>query len=334
MLLDHIKNIWCNSNSDHYEYVLNWLAAVFQRPALPGETALVLKSGEGAGKNTILDIITRAFGVHGIACTKPSDVTGEFNDHLATAVFVFLNEAVWGGHREGAGSLRGWITDPEHTVNRKFLPKFKIRNCSHIVLCANADWVAPIGLDDRRFFVLEPSEERVGDFQYFSELNKLIQSGGDAAFVHYLLSRDLTGFEAREMPATTSRLKLDNKLRTADTVTQWWAERMTDGYFPSETIIPGLVDWEDSTIRVTTDNLHEDYLEWGEKQRKRHPETKTSMTLKLTKLIGPKFERKRFSKAKAQRKWGYTIPKLGICRTHFEGVAKQKIDWGNGVQAA
>ena len=153
-----------------------------------------------------------------LRAVKAEDVDGRFNDHLATSVLVYLNEALWGGDKTQEGALKSLVTDEALPVERKYLPRYRVTNCTHLVVASNNDWAVPIGLDDRRFAVLEVDEERKGDFEYFARLAGCIESGGDAAFIHHLLNLDISAFEPRRLPDTTraQQSKLDMKLRGAD----------------------------------------------------------------------------------------------------------------------
>ena len=169
-ILDHIHEVWCSGDQTAYDYVIKWLARMFQKPKERGHTVIVLRSGEGTGKNIIIDILVRAFGEHATVAVKSDDLTGRFNDHLGTSVLVFANEAVWGGAKDQEGVLKSLITDEELPVERKYLPKYRVRNCCHLIMASNNDWVAPVGMDDRRFVILDAKEARKGDVAYFEEL--------------------------------------------------------------------------------------------------------------------------------------------------------------------
>jgi hypothetical protein len=65
LILDHILEVWCDGKETLYDYVIGWLARMFQFPNLQGETGIVLQSGEGTGKNIIIDMLIRVYGNHG-----------------------------------------------------------------------------------------------------------------------------------------------------------------------------------------------------------------------------------------------------------------------------
>ena len=213
-----------------YDYVIKWLARMFQKPNERGHTVIVLRSGEGTGKNIIIDILVNALGEHVAVAVKPDDLTGRFNDHLGTSVLVFANEAVWGGAKDQEGILKSLITDEELPVERKYLPKYRVRNCCHLIMASNNDWVAPVGMDDRRFVILDVNEARKGDIAYFEELVAQSTAAGEA-FLDYLLNLDISAFNPRVLPdlGIHQATKRDAKIRGADSVTQWWVHCLEMG---------------------------------------------------------------------------------------------------------
>jgi hypothetical protein len=61
-------------------------------------------------------------------------------------------------------------------------------------MATNHDVAAFIEEHDVRYWVLDVSEHRVGDTDYFKDVLKEIENGGREAFAHYLLKRDVSGF--------------------------------------------------------------------------------------------------------------------------------------------
>lgn len=58
LITDHIRNIWCSKDETIFEYVMNWLAHLVQRPDVKIGTAILLKSqSQRVGKNIITDFI-------------------------------------------------------------------------------------------------------------------------------------------------------------------------------------------------------------------------------------------------------------------------------------
>lgn len=337
-ILDHIQDVWCSGSANAFRYVVMWLARMFQRPGERGHTVIVLRSGEGTGKNLIIDILVRAFGEHACVITRSEDLTGRFNDHLATAVLVFANEAVWGGDKSQEGALKSLITDPELPVERKYVPKFRVRNCCHLIMASNNDWVAPVGLDDRRFVILDVSEDRQGDFAYFAELADCIENGGAEAFIHHLLTLDTTGFNPRELPdlGLNQVTKGEAKIAGMDSVSQWIYDclhsgeisghRETEiGSFGSMRLAPVNLapSWNDGPIAVAKTEIEAAYIEWC-KPRRARISSSAVIGRKLTHLIGASSGRPRTA---AGRQYAYELPALAEARQCWERATRQAWVW-------
>lgn len=341
LILDHIFEIWCDSNVEAYEYVTSWLARMIQKPGEHGKTVIVLRSGEGTGKNIIIDIFDRYFGAHSVMLTKPEDLSG-FNDHLGLSVFVFLNEALWGGNKSVEGTMKSTITDDILLVERKYLPKFKARNCTHIMVATNNDWAVPVGIDDRRFLILDASEIRKGDFTYFTALADHIKAGGEAAFIYHLLHDvDISEFDVRAIPELNSATKLDHKIRTADSITKWWLDVLTEGGFEvtrQKTDAYGgirdrdeFVEWPaQESLELPTKELFQSY---SDATRGGHRETKATLSKKLKELLN-------VEEIPVVRPWNkgtergrvYALPPLDSARKAMEGRLRQNGPWASSAE--
>ena len=335
LILKHIKDTWCSGDKDMTRYILWWFANMVQNPGTQGKTLIVLRSGEGCGKNIIVDMFLRIFGQAGIQVTSQNDVTGQFNDFLFTSVFVHLNEAVFGGSHVAAGQLKSLITDDHLTVERKYMSKFCIKNCSHIMISSNADWCAPIGVDDRRYVNLDLDESVKGNKTYFRDLAAQTHNDGQSAFLHFLLNMDLKNFDPTEIPEAFNRAsatRLDNKLRTADTVTQWWHEILHDGDIVLHNNNPGSIthviegDWYTGSVQANVSQMHEAYKRWCKDMNARQLEHKDCFGKKLHNLV-PGLIKKRV-RSGISRVHKYDLPELADCRNYFSNVfIKQDIEW-------
>jgi len=332
LILSHIKNVWCSNNDIYYQYVINWFARMIQQPNTQGRTVIVLRSGEGGGKNIILDLFDDYYGSHSSLCSKPEALTG-FNAHLATSVFVFLNESLWGGDKKNIGSFKTLVTDSKLTVEQKFIPEFKAKNNTHILVATNNDWAVPVGLDDRRFFMLDLdtlSKDQRGS-KYFKALASCIDDGGREAFIYHLMNEiNLTDFDVSQMPVNNSESKLDHKMRGADNVTSWWLDVLIEGgfYFTADLKdgqgkIDHFHEWPvNSECAIISKLAYESYL----KNTRAHQLAHNVVSRKIAKLLDvEKIPTKRRSHDPRLRQ--YILPPLSKARIEFEKQVKQSIDW-------
>ena len=333
---DHLLHVICGGNQELYGYVMKWLARMFQQPDKPGETALVLQSGQGTGKNIVIDPLVQAFGGHGMVLTRAEDLTGRFNDHLGTAVCVFLNEALWGGVKGQEGALKALITDERMMTERKRIDKRPVRNHVHVIVASNNEWAVPMDLDDRRFVVLEVSEARKSDHAYFKALHEEIENGGTEALIHHLLHLDISDFNPRELPETgPQEAKLLAKIRGLDSVGQWWFGCLESGEIATEfgqglsLAVSGTDTWEEGPITVLVNKL---YLSYASSMRssRGHVFSKSEFGKKLAKLAGSEFVRTKMtvgSGEHSKRANAYILPSLSKCREITEERMGQLGSW-------
>jgi Family of unknown function (DUF5906) len=200
LMQDHLLNVVCCNDSIHYEYLLNWAAFAVQHPDRAAEVAVVLRGGKGCGKGTFGRWLRCMFGQHGMQVTNAKHLVGHFNAHLRDCIFLFANEAFWAGDKQHESVLKGLITEDSIAIEGKGRDIVFVRNMLHILMASNSDWVVPASSDERRYFVLDVAGTKMGDLDYFAAIEKQMQTGGAAAMLHDLLSRDLTNFNIRLVP--------------------------------------------------------------------------------------------------------------------------------------
>lgn len=302
LILAHIFNIWCNADKEMYEYTLNWMARMLQYPHERAHTALALLSVPGAGKGVITDMFDRGYGSHGHTFTDGSKLTGKFNYHLATSVFVCANEATYGGNKKETGVLKGIITDETITVEPKGVDPFEVTNCIHLIICTNNSWSVGQDIGDRRIVSYDVSNARVGDKKYFEALRSEINNGGEEAFFYFLMHRDISKFRPQIMPSYVSQMERENKLRSASTTIQWFSHIVHDGVIGSgngQTLAEIEIDIEsrsannywtnantanwDNCVELRKNDVYNSYTKWCNAQ-KMHPDPNETVGKELVKL--------------------------------------------------
>lgn len=160
-VLQHIYEVWCDSRPELYQYVIQWMAHVVQKPWAKTRVGIVLQSKQGAGKGLIVDKFGEIFGPH-YKSMDLEDATGRFNASLADTLVLFLDETTWGGNREGRGKLYKVVTQPFHQVEEKFKDRFQVANHINVLVASNGDWVVPCDDATRRWFMLQVNNKYAG----------------------------------------------------------------------------------------------------------------------------------------------------------------------------
>jgi hypothetical protein len=202
LYLAHLRDNICSGNVEHSEYLLDWMAYAVQHPNRPGEVAVVLRGKEGVGKGVFAREFGRLFGSHFRHIVHAKHLVGHFNAHLAQCSVLYADESFFAGDRAHESILKALITEDTILIEPKGVDPFPVRNCVHLLMSSNADWVVPAGADARRYFVLNVSDAQMQKTDYFAAISKQMENGGREALLQFLLHRDLSGFEVRRVPQT------------------------------------------------------------------------------------------------------------------------------------
>ena len=204
LCLKHLADNICAGNADHLNYLLNWMAHAVQFPDRQAGTAIVLRGKEGVGKGVSVTIFGRCFGAHFRHISQGKHLTGNFNVHLQQCTLLFADEAFFAGDRGHELTLKALITEDTIQIEPKGLDLYSVRNCIHLVMASNSDWVVPAGADARRFFVLDVADTQMQNTEYFAAIKWQMENGGHAALLWELLHRDISTFEVRSVPQTAA----------------------------------------------------------------------------------------------------------------------------------
>lgn len=240
----HIREVLSADNEKVDDYIIKWCAWTFQHPAEPAEVAVVCRGGKGAGKGLLGRTLCEIFATHGRQISRMEDITHRFNVWQMYCSLLFLDEAYWPGYKNVEGQIQRMITERKLNVEPKNVDMFEVANHLHIFMAANADWVVPASLDERRYMVSNVSSHRRGDRSYFEALYGEMENGGRGAMLHDLLTLDLGDWHPRYGVPQTVALA-EQKMMSLPPFDQWWLELLRDGYLPG-------VDPEDENKRRVT----------------------------------------------------------------------------------
>lgn len=228
----HIEQVVCDGNRELSRYLLRWLAWVLQHPTEPAEVVVVMRGVEGAGKGIIARLMASIFGkAHAIQISDRRHLTGNFNSHLMNCLFLFADEAVWGGDKASEGALKRLISEPTLLIEPKGVDAFEVPNMLSIMMASNEQWAVPVGEEARRYVVADVSDEHAKDFEYFRALTQQIANGGAEAFLYAMLNADLEGWHPRENIPDTQALR-DQKAETAHPSVHWLGSILAEGALP------------------------------------------------------------------------------------------------------
>lgn len=191
LLRAHIFHAMVSADKLHFHYLVTLMAWMVQRPHIKTQICVVLKSNQGAGKNSLGDVLLKIFGPFGIQVTHNHHVLGRFNGHLQNKVFVLLNEALWPGDRAGDGFFKAAVTEKNYIEEKKGKDGVPVDQFWNLWIFSNNDFCAPMSIDNRRVFVPSVSNAYINNKSYFKRLHEEIDNGGTEEFLHYLMQHPI-----------------------------------------------------------------------------------------------------------------------------------------------
>lgn len=310
LALWHLLHVVCAGNRPAWRYLVCWLAHCVQKPGEPAEVAIVMRGGRGTGKSTVGRWMRDIFGAHGMHLLHTRHLTGNFNAHLRDKCFLFADEAFFAGDKAGDGVLKGLVTEPTITIEQKGVDAFEVRNRLKLMMASNSEWVIPAGTDERRYLVLDVSDTKKQDHDYFAKLNAHMAGGGLAALLHYLLHLDLSQFNIRDVPNTAALAK--QKLLSLPPVLAWLYDRLYVGR-----VLEHSAGWEPEQRR---DAVVNDFAEYVRRQGLRHVRTSAAEVGRALHGVFPTMGDKQASSRDAQGKRPrlWILPDLTEARRQFE----------------
>nr|QIG67123.1 integrase protein [Rhizobium phage RHph_TM26] len=319
-LLDHIHVNVCSGNSDYSEYLINWMARCVQHPDSPGMVAVILRGRMGVGKSFVIKAFGSLWGRHFLQVSDPKHLVGSFNAHLRDCVVLFGDEAFYAGDKKHESILKTMVTEETIMIEGKGVDAEIAPNYVHLMMASNGEWVVPAGVDDRRFFVLDVGSGRMQNKEYFSEIQQQLDNGGREAFLHYLMTKDLSGFEVRHYPKTTALQ--DQKVLSMSPEEQWWFEKLVDGTLQGDS-------WAGE---VPKGEIQRDYINYASRQKVMRPATPTGLGKFLQRVLPAQYPRA-FQKMgeieyqdgrtgqpiyKRAKIWCYEFPNLEQARAYWD----------------
>ena len=324
LMREHILQIICRGDVEHFAWMLGWMANCVQRLDKPLGVVVVLRGVQGSGKGIVVGELGSIFGFeHFLHVLDANQLTGRFNGDLGTALLVFLDEAIFAGDHKGAAVLKGRITEPRLRIERKFCEAINVENWLRIMAATNEQWAAPVEVSDRRYAVFDVSPARAGDHAYFQALADQMDAGGREAMLFDLLAMDLTGFEVRAIPQTEART--DQKVMSLRGVEGWLHESLATGGFKGE---HRWDEWKDEGCEIARATAYDAYVAHVNLRREYRADTLTVWGKELRKILGGSIKDCRPGGVRS-----YIFGPLEECRTRFaRHIGEPNMRWGQGAR--
>ena len=200
---DMILKVICDSNREHYEYVLNCLAWLRQKTGTPLGVVLNLIGTGGMGKSVFGQLlVSKYFGAHGQVLNSRDQLGSRFNGRFDGKVVTFVEETIFQGDKGLTDQFKALVTGATVSIERKGLEARDVPNCNSFIMATNHDHAfhSDSGMR-RRMFPLRVSDDK----QMLGHLAPLaakdMEAGGREAFWDEMAARDISRFVPSHFPA-------------------------------------------------------------------------------------------------------------------------------------
>lgn len=148
-------------------------------------------------------------------------------------------------------------------IERKGLDPYSAPNYTRFIITSNAKQAVAASVGERRLFVLNVGNGRKRDAKFFAALDKEMESGGAAAFLHDLMHYDYSDVSFASPPMTEG---LDEQIRLGFTPEEKWLEAvLAEGgfLFADGTVTRKGAEWpETGGLEVAKDMVVESFRQY------------------------------------------------------------------------
>lgn len=192
-----------NLTNNQPDYLIKYIAHIFQKPEqLPG-IAILFQSEEGYGKDTLRQMIAKLIGNKYIHETSDMEsIFGSFNSSLANKLLLVLNEMEGKNGCAYKDRMKALWTAELVELNEKNVKRWKQQNFMRAFIYSNNKRPIQIPYDDRRYVVyrstlIKPPQE------FFDSTYALMDEPEEQLGLYdYLMNIDLTDFNIKKRPHT------------------------------------------------------------------------------------------------------------------------------------
>lgn len=318
--LHFVLEVICAHDKAKYEYLINWLAFLVQKPNKLPEVAIVLMGGQGTGKNTFIKPLSEMLGPHAIETSTIDQIAGRFLGHFADKVLAHANESTWGGNKQYEGTLKALITEPSRAIERKGLDIQVMKNCIHLIVSSNEDWPVAAAMDDRRFAFYGVSDKQQQNSTYFESIHRWLDSGGSSFLLHYLKNRDISDWHPRDRPSGVEGARV--RLTSACSVTQWWYHCLEDeALLGGDTCLYSTAGFLGNCV-----NKAEVYDAYCAQLRNRSSRAESNVFVRTLRRLCPSVTLKKAGGTKGTRVRKICFPDLDVARSEFTRATRIPFD--------
>ncbi len=154
IIRNYLRDVICAGQDASFNYLINFLAHMIQKPEEKPGVIIVLLGGQGTGKGMFFQLLRAIWPRTTLLVSDVDQVIGRFNAALERNFVVCMDETLFAGDRKAMDRLKSTVTEPTIKIEQKFQPLRVIESVHRFFAASNHDHFAHVDSDDRRFAYL------------------------------------------------------------------------------------------------------------------------------------------------------------------------------------
>lgn len=185
----------CGGDERFYEYFLNYLAHIIQKPHIKTRVNVILKGIQGTGKGQFFNFFGN--GIMGelyyISTASAERILGKFNEHIETKILINWDETSTKSTFENNDDIKKLITDSGMCTEGKGKDLRLTENYINFISTTNEDCPYNVQVNDRRYTGVESFAKRMNDKEarYYSRLFNINNVMLIKRYYKFLMERDI-----------------------------------------------------------------------------------------------------------------------------------------------
>ena len=245
------------------DYLFKYICHMFQKPDQLPATAIMLKSKQGFGKDTLIDMIVAMMGTKFCLRTaEMDDIFGTYNVGLRDKLLLQLNEVEGKDGYSNKEKIKNIITEEKTIIREKYISQYDQTNYLRLWILSNNLNPIEISHDDRRFVVFK-SHHKKPSKQYFTDLHEMINDKESMEMLYnYCMNYDISKFDPRNDRPKTEAYNNMKEHNENPLYRYMWNMFVKDGYKENFTSESCKKKKNSETIYVKSNNLFYEYKEF------------------------------------------------------------------------
>ena len=204
--IDFVNDNLADGDHNCAKYYLDYTAHICQKPWDNPQTALVLKGGQGTGKDTTIEITERIIGKSNDYVHRTTNINeilpkDGFNSELKNKLLIQFNETDGRDSREAKERIKDHITREVNNIKEKYIAPYKQKNMARVKFSSNNESPVHFSFDERRFVLFKFSNKNQGDHQYWNNIWDKINDPREINNLYsWLLNRDISDWNPKDRP--------------------------------------------------------------------------------------------------------------------------------------